>query len=42
MMYKITLNGCDDETNMFLELTEDQVTFLEMLSKLSNETSTYG
>ena len=41
MMYKVTLIGCDDQTDMFIDLTDEQVTFLEMLSKLSKETSSY-
>lgn len=40
--YEICLNGCDDDTNFEMELTESEYQFLLRVSELANKTSTYG
>lgn len=41
-LYSIDLEGCDDETTFEMELTTQEHLLLERVSKLANETSTYG
>ena len=41
-LYTIQINGCDDSTEFTMPMTEKEVRFLEMVCKLSTETSTYG
>ena len=41
-LYSINLEGCDDETIFDIELTLQEYSLLERISKLANETSTYG
>lgn len=40
--YQIRLLGCDDETWFDVEMNEEQLEFLEKISKKSKETSTYN
>lgn len=40
--YEITLMGCDDWTEFDIELTSDELAFLERISKLSKEHSNYA
>lgn len=37
---RITLSGCDDETVFEIEATEEQIEFLKMIAKKSEEVST--
>ena len=39
---KFALSGCDDATEMELDLTEEELVFLRKVSALSQATSTYG
>jgi hypothetical protein len=39
---RITLAGCDDATRIDLELSDDELTFIERLCALSEEASEYG
>lgn len=41
-LYSIDLDGCDDYTHFEMELTTQEYGLLERVSKLANETSTYG
>ena len=41
-LYSIDLEGCDDDTSFEMELTTQEYGLLERVSKLANETSTYG
>jgi hypothetical protein len=38
----ITLSGCDDHTDVGVEVTEQELEFLQKLSKLSHEACKYG
>lgn len=38
---RITLNGCDDTTCILMEVSEDELSFLERLAKLSKDASGY-
>ena len=42
MMYKISLDGCDDSTHMEMELTDEQAEFVRQLCKLSEENSSFS
>lgn len=42
MKVQICLSGCDDYTVFEIDTTEEEYLFLEKISKLSKETSTYG
>lgn len=37
--YFITLKGCHDETNFFMELTDEQKELVDEISRLSHEYS---
>lgn len=39
--YKITLNGCDDDTVFDMFLDEDEYKLLERVSEVANATSEY-
>lgn len=39
--YKIKLEGCDDETEFDMQLTEEEFNLLKRVSEKANETSTY-
>ena len=41
-MYRITLSGCDDQTEVRMNLTKRELQLVEEISKLSIEESTYG
>jgi hypothetical protein len=41
MIYEITLKGCDDVTKFTIELTEQEKTLVDRISKLSILTSDY-
>lgn len=41
-LYKITLEGCDDQTDFEMELTDKEYELLKRVSEKANETSTYG
>ena len=41
-LYRINLEGCDDETIFEMELTESEYQFLLKVAEKANETSTYG
>lgn len=38
---KVTLYGCDDETNVTLEMTQEQYSFLQEIEEKVNKASTY-
>ena len=42
MKYHIKVSGCDDKTEIIIDLTDDQAAFVKHLSKCITETSTYG
>ena len=42
MKIKVWLHGCDDSTGIPIEVSEEELKFLQKLSKLSYEISTYG
>ena len=42
MLITIRLQGCDDSTIFSLEVNQLELNFLEKISKISKETSTYG
>lgn len=41
-MYTVALNGCDDYTEFDMILSSSEAELLKKVSKLSEETSTYG
>ena len=41
MIYEIRIRGCDDETIFTIELTEQEKTLVDRISKLSILTSDY-
>ena len=41
-LYRVDLTGCDDETTMELELTDEQARQLRALAALSKRRSEYG
>ena len=40
--YTISLDGCDDSTIIFEELTKEELEFLKRIQSKINETSEYG
>ena len=42
MYIRIVLVGCDDETNIEMDVTEEQLKFLELLSEKSEEISEFN
>jgi hypothetical protein len=42
MKYKISIDGCDDSTEVVLDLTKSQVKVIEELAEKASEVSTYG
>jgi len=40
--YLVSLNGCDDETYIALELTDEQFRIIQKLSKMSEKSSGYS
>lgn len=40
--YEITLNGCDDNTIFYMELTDEEYELLKRVSNKANETSYCG
>lgn len=41
MRVRVSLNECDDTTEMDIDVTSEQLAFLQMLAKLSEATSSY-
>ena len=41
-LYRITLEGCDDETIFDMDLTESEYHFISRVSEIANKTSYYG
>ena len=41
MMYKIRLRGCDDDTEFFMDLTNQEYELVKKISEISKRTSTY-
>lgn len=42
MICNVVLQGCDDSTEFFVDLTDDEMALVERLSTLSKEASSYG
>lgn len=42
MIKVIKIKGCDDTTKIIIDLTEEELKFLEKLAKLSKENSSYS
>lgn len=42
MIHTICLNGCDDDTEFEMDMTEEQFMFLKRVANKANNTSTYG
>ena len=40
--YTISVDGCDDSTIIFEELTKEELEFLKRIQSKINETSNYG
>ena len=40
--YEIIVEGCDDNTIIYEELTKEELDFLKHIQSKINETSTYG
>lgn len=41
MKYEIELVGCDDKTGFEMDLTKDELAFIERMQALADESSTY-
>lgn len=42
MIHTICLNGCDDDTEFEMDMTEEQLIFLKRVAIKANSTSNYG